>query len=265
MGMFGGGSPTAPGRKPMTDADIMGLIEDYKAKEGESLARRYNLENKWAPKFAGIQDKMAVTSADTMAGGHLNNLNKYGPKYVEAQDSLRRKADPTGARIRDSLGSTIEADLNLGGRLDDSERREIAESVMASQTARGNNRGTAAELEQITETGAASRARKNERMAAAAGFSQGQNNAVANMTNQAATGQIVPWMPQNRSFVTDASNGLEFANVYQGFRGQDLNFASQIYGQQSQNWATSEQLGMQEANMWMDFAGTLIGGAAGAV
>ena len=91
--------------------------------------------------------------------------SKLGSIYDEATRLPSTVSDPTSATLNAGLQGAL-ADYQLGGKLDDSTKRDLLNDVRAGQVARGNYLGDAAAVVEATELGSAAEQRKAQRLQA---------------------------------------------------------------------------------------------------
>lgn len=106
--------------------------------------------------------------------------NRLGSIYDEATRLPSTVSDPTSATLNAGLAGAL-ADYQLGGKLDDTTRRDLLNEVRAGQVARGNYLGDAAAVVEATELGNAAEQRKAQRLQtvlAAQSQAFGQNSAL---------------------------------------------------------------------------------------
>lgn len=106
--------------------------------------------------------------------------DRLGSIYDEATRLPSTVSDPTSATLNAGLQGAL-ADYQLGGKLDDTTRRDLLNEVRAGQVARGNYLGDAAAVVEATELGNAAEQRKAQRLQtvlAAQSQAFGQNSAL---------------------------------------------------------------------------------------
>lgn len=189
--------------------------------------------------FAGISDieqSIAVARAQLdflpeAAQAKLDLQAEFGEKFINQQLSLLQAADPVGFEIRRQMGESILSE-GFGFNLSESQRSEVEQAARSAQAARGNLFGAAPAAAEALQVGDAAFRLRQQRLANAAAFLSGE-------TPQAQFGQI-----------SNAQQGAAPAGSFSLIPGVGPNpnagaigaqFASNIYGQQSQNYAVGLQ------------------------
>ncbi len=175
----------------------------------------------------------------------LDLMNEYGTDFVNKSSELTALADPARAALNQNYETKINDELNLGGTLDPSVRREVEQNARAGQASRGNILGDASAYSEAMSTGLAGEARKQQRVA-----------------NAQATLGLAPVSSQFGNIATAtapiaAAAGAQAGQLNPNAGQNAAQFALGSYGTQSSNYQNAPQ------NPWMQLAGTAIGTAAG--
>ena len=191
--------------------------------------------------FTGLGDA-ATTDAQTQTA--LDMLNKYGSQFVDKETALTNEADPSRAALNSDYENTVKNQLDLGGQLDPSVARQVQQSALGGQAARGNVLGDADAFSQAMSTGTAAEQLQQQRTA-----------------NAQATLGLAPVSSQfgniNQATAPIASSQYAGPVANPNAAQQAAQFALGEYGTQSQNYQNAP------SNPWMTLAGTAIGTAVG--
>jgi hypothetical protein len=151
----------------------------YQTAMGEAAAYRdsapmfLSTDQQYLPAFADLDNKIALSTADTLAAGELELQRKYAPGFVDLQLELGRRADPNGFATYDELGKQVLANLQQGNSLNAQELQAVQQNTMAAQSARGNLYGSAAGYQDALNTSAAATTRGLQRQGQAMAFLTG--------------------------------------------------------------------------------------------
>lgn len=181
-------------------------------------------------------------SADKTAGSMLAIQQKYGVDFVNQRLKELEAADPTGFKLRKTMGEKIAAELEQGSKLTPEMRAEVEQATRGAQAARGNVLGAAPAAAEAMEVGNAGYRMWQQRLANSAAFLSG-TTPVAQF-GQIAGGQqgAAPFAPQGV---------VAGANLNPNAGAQGAQFAQNNY---------QVQAGM--SNPWATFFGNVAGNAS---
>ncbi len=238
---------------------------------------------------------------EQMAAQMLQLQRDFGPKFVEQRLAELEASDPTGAAMRRQLWDTVRtgaeterdysdaqalqdavlADLERGGSLDPETERQISQSVMGEQVARGNYLGNAAAAQEGTAIANAGEAERATRQQQALAFLTGQvspadaarreglqdmNNLAAFLAGESPTAQFgqlsgaqngaAPFLPGAPMPGTNPMAG------WQGVQNQQNLWSAQQGAQGVNPWVAGLSGAFNGVNLWQSWRGA--GGGAGA-
>lgn len=193
-----------------------------------------------------VQRDYQIQSADAYTQAALDELNKYGSQFTQAQLKQLQEADPDGFALRQKLTQQALAGLAQGGGFDPGQKDLLDQNILAGQAQRGNIFGGSAIGQQALIEQQMSEALKQGRTANAQsvlGLAP-----VVTPTNPVAAGSAVPAysMPTGLNPNPNAAAG-------------GASFASALYGTQGNFNLQSTQLQQNAPNYWMQALGLLAG------
>ena len=144
-----------PGARPQYASLSAGAASDGTARQLAALQAAAATD----PGARARYDALLQQSATSASRGKLGSI------YDEATRLPSTVSDPTSATLNAGLQGAL-ADYQLGGKLDDSTKRDLLNDVRAGQVARGNYLGDAAAVVEATELGSAAEQRKAQRLQA---------------------------------------------------------------------------------------------------
>jgi hypothetical protein len=174
----------------------------------QDITKRVGAELNMGPAtIGGSQDVARAAGAITEraqvapeADGRVNSLVRAAGQRDPRLGDIYDQATRLPGEARDSSTSALNAglqkamaDFQLGGKLNDYERRDVADTVRAGQVARGNYLGDAAAVAETMEMGKASDARAAQRLSNLLdiqGRAFGQNTQLRGETNQNALNRL---------------------------------------------------------------------------
>lgn len=187
----------------------------------------------------------SLGNADTIAAKSLELSKKYGTEYVAQRRKELEASDPTGWAMREQMGKSIMADLLAGKELDPALKADVIETERAGQAARGNIMGDSSAAAEAMQVGNAGFRLWQQKLANAAAFLSGTTPTAQFQQLTGAQQGASPFSP----VAVQPGMGL---NPNAGQAGASYSLG--VYGQQSQNWATS-----MENSPWQ----ALLGGVSG--
>jgi len=129
--------------------------------------------------------------------GDIDNIQQLAPLFQSAAYA----ADPTTERLRQTLGASLQEQLEAGAGLDPSLRREIQQGIRAAQTARGMTRGNAPISEEAFALGTRGTQLRAGRQQAAESFLRTQAatapDALSFITGRPSQTAAMPMIPQS--------------------------------------------------------------------
>lgn len=211
--------------------------------------------------FSGLGDaqlaenQAAIDRSNAFASARnlLDVQTEFGTQFLETSRDQLKASDPIGFALRETLGQQITDDLALGGQVSDAEQRQVSQSVLNAQTARGNVRGVAPAVQEVMAQDSFARGLKQQRQGNAAAFLSGT-------TPLSQFGQLRNAQAGAAPFVTPAIQGALVTNPTAGAAA--AGFAQQTFGTQANIYGSQAQLAAQQGNPWMQGLG-IVGGLAG--
>lgn len=246
---------TLPIRRLVERSAMMGQSGGFSL-DGKNYS--FNFRGSGDADLAREQAKINKENAFTTAQDLLEVQDRFGARFIsQARDQLRM-SDPIGFALRETAGKLAMDELNLGGRLSDSQLRTVTQSTRAGQTARGNSFGTGAALEEVLASDQYSKAVQQQRFGNALAFSSGQQPVNQFGALAGAQNQATPFIGTNvRGIGLDPNSTSASANfALQGYSAQMAGYNAQVAAAASRGNPWMQGLGMA-----VGLAGTL-GGAA---
>ncbi len=211
----------------------------------ERLAAEADARLKYDPLFQDMEIDLMRKASPELAQIALDVQERYGSQFVESSRKQLEQSDPEGFKLRQELGQKLLADLKAGRSLTDREQKDTLNNVRGAQVARGNFLGDAAAFQEMEAMGDAGFRKEQQRYANAGSFLGNPLNAQFSSLSGAQQGSA-----------QQVNSGAPFQYMGQNTGSQGAQFASNIYGTQSQNYANAP------GNPWMAGLG-MIGGAVG--
>lgn len=216
-------------------------------------------------------DEVIGPNGALMAAASAIQTQKRDPRignlYDEAIDVYATDVtDSSTDALNVGLAQALE-EYKLGGKLDDGTRRELTDSVRASQAARGNILGDAATQVEALEVGSAAEARKQQRLAQLLGVQAqafGQNTQLrADKLNALNSRFGTLQALQGQDFNQDQARLGNALNAAQAGAAEERAARGETFGRKQQKYANASSfvLGMPVTNQF----GSLGGAQQGAV
>jgi len=125
------------------------------------------------PRYAQVQTDIMRAQAPQLAQINLEQQKTVGPQLIQAAIDQLKMADPTGFKIRETLGERTLASLQRGGALSDEELRARQQDIRAAQQARGVGTGLGDSIDEARYLGDQRYLREQQAKVDAASFLAG--------------------------------------------------------------------------------------------
>jgi hypothetical protein len=242
MGMYS--EPKAPAA-PDYGAANREAIETEIELLPERLAAEADARLKYDPLFQEMEIDLMRQASPELAQIALDVQERFGSQFVESSRKQLEQSDPEGFKLRQELGQKLLEDLKAGRGLTDREQESTLNSIRGAQVARGNFLGDASAFQEMQAVDDAGFRKEQQRYGNAGAFLGNPLNAQFSSLSGAQQGSA-----------QQVNSGAPFQYMGNNTGAQGAQFASNIYGTQSQNYANAP------GNPWMAGLG-MLGGAVG--